>query len=155
MIIANMHATPLNSWTPRLAAFVVAMLLAGSVVYWVLQWPRLNAGSSLPPSIARSEPVPVNPVALARLLGADAIATAPAAMPDAASRFRLTGVIASGEGRGIALIAIDGKAPRPYRVGSVVEEGLVLQSVERRLAVLGAEVRGPERFRLELPVPAR
>jgi general secretion pathway protein C len=155
MIIANMHAIPLNPWTPRLAAFVVAMLLAGSVVFWVLQWPRANTGSSVPTALARSEPAPSNPVALARLLGADAVVAAPAAMPDAASRLRLTGVIASGQGHGIALIAIDGKPPKPYRVGSVVEEGLVLQSVERRVAVLGAELRGPERVRLELPVPAR
>ncbi len=154
MIIANMHAIPLNSWTPRLAAFVVAMLLAGSVVFWVLQWPRPDAGSLVPAAGSRSEPAPVNPAGLARLLGAEATA-APAAMPDAASRLRLAGVIASSEGRGTALIAIDGKAPKPYRVGSVVEEGLVLQSVERRQAVLGAEMRGPERFRLELPVPAR
>jgi general secretion pathway protein C len=155
MIIANMHALPFNSWTPRLAAFAVAMLLAGSVVFWALQWPRADTGRPLPVAAVNSEQAPVNPAVVARLLGAEAASAVPIAAPDAASRYRLTGVIASREGQGIALIAIDGKQPKPYRVGSILEEGLVLQSVERRLAIMGAEAKGPERFRLELPATAR
>jgi len=155
MIIASMHALPFNSWTPRLAAFAVAMMLAGSLVFGGLQWPHADTGRPLPQVPTRSDQTPVDATVVARLLGADAASAAPAAAPDAASRYRLTGVIASGQGRGIALIAIDGKAPKPYRVGMVLEEGLVLQSVERRLAIVGAEAKGPERFRLELPAVAR
>ncbi|HZY15973.1 MAG TPA: type II secretion system protein N, partial [Ramlibacter sp.] len=54
-------------------------------------------------------------------------------------------------GGGAAILSVDGKPARPYRVGSLVEEGLVLQSVQPRSATLAAEVRGPALVVLELP----
>ncbi len=54
-------------------------------------------------------------------------------------------------GGGAALIAVDGKPARPFRVGTLVEEGLVLQSLEGRRALLGAERGGPSTLTLELP----
>jgi general secretion pathway protein C len=48
---------------------------------------------------------------------------------------------------------VDGKPARPYRVGSVVEEGLVLQSVHARQAVLGAPGNAQPLLTLELPPP--
>jgi general secretion pathway protein C len=52
--------------------------------------------------------------------------------PEAASRFALSGVVADPSKQGAALIAIDGKAPRPFRVGSRVGDNYVLQSVGLR-----------------------
>ncbi|MDB5749783.1 MAG: hypothetical protein JWP65_204, partial [Ramlibacter sp.] len=78
---------------------------------------------------------------------------AAAAVPVAslASRFQLIGVAAgASSGGGAAVIAVDGKPGRPYRVGSLVEEGLVLQSVQGRRAVLAA-MGGPPALTLELP----
>jgi general secretion pathway protein C len=96
------------------------------------------------------------PVAVARLLGANPVAASPAGAPTAslASRFNLLGVVAARSHSGAALIAVDGKPPRPYRVGSAIEEGLVLQSVQRRRAVLAASAGGPAVLTLELP-PAK
>jgi general secretion pathway protein C len=55
-----------------------------------------------------------------------------------------------GAGQGIALIAVDGKPPRPFRVGATVEDSLVLQAVARRGATLGP-AQGLAAVRLELP----
>ena len=60
-------------------------------------------------------------------------------------------MVAGNSRRGAALIAIDGKPARPYRVGGVLEEGLVLQAVEGRRAVLAASAEGPALLTLELP----
>lgn len=92
--------------------------------------------------------------AVARLLGVlPASSTAPVA-PEAASRFALSGVVADPSRQGAALIAIDGKPPRPFRVGSKVGDNYVLQSVGLRSATLGAQVDGPAAFTLQLPVRA-
>ena len=75
----------------------------------------------------------------------------PTAVP-AVSRYALIGVVASRGNDGAALIAVDGKPPKPFRVGAAVEEGLVLQAVEARRARLGASLQGPAAFTLELPL---
>jgi general secretion pathway protein C len=65
------------------------------------------------------------------------------------SRLVLIGVVAGASG-GTALIAVDGKPAKPFRVGRQVEEGLMLQSVAKRQAVLAASVNGPAVLTLEL-----
>jgi general secretion pathway protein C len=154
MIIANMQVPSSNPLLPRLAAFVLGLLLAASVAYWVLHWPHQDAGRPLPPAAAADVAPAADPAALARLLGAESAMVMSPAGSDASNRFRLAGVIASGSGQGVALLSIDGKPPRPYRVGSTLEEGLVLQSVEPRRVALASDAQGPVRLRLEL-VPAR
>jgi general secretion pathway protein C len=92
---------------------------------------------------------------VARLLGSAPVAAAPAA-PSLSSRFNLLGVVAGpGPDHGAALIAIDGKPAKPYRVGVQVDEGLVLQSVQGRRAVLAAADSGQQVLTLELPPPRR
>lgn len=101
---------------------------------------------------SRSLPVPpqaqvVEPGAalrgdLSRLLGADApVAVAEAApTPAADSRFALIGVVSpkppKASREGLALIAVDGKPARAYRVGAVVDGTHVLQGVSARGATL-------------------
>jgi general secretion pathway protein C len=94
-----------------------------------------------------------DPAAIARLLGANPVSSSSAAAPavSLASRFSLLGVVAARSHSGAALIAVDGKPPRPYRVGSAIDEGLVLQSVQGRRAVLAASAGGPAVLTLELP----
>lgn len=152
MIIPNMQATLRKPWLPRLAAFVLALLLASSVAFWVLRWPAQDRTSAPPLPVVLEAPVAVDATALERLLGGAASPVA-AAAPDAAGRFRLTGIIASGAGKGVALLSIDGKPPKPYRVGSQLEDGLMLQSVEKRRVALAADASAPVRFQLELPAP--
>ena len=151
MIIANMQVTLRKLWMPRLAAFVLALLLAASVVFWVLRWPLRDSAAPLPLA-ANTESLPgANSAVVARLLGAGLAPIATAVAPDAASRFRLAGVIASGRGQGVALVSIDGKPPKPYQVGSKLEDGLMLQSVEQRRAALATDAKAPVSLQLELP----
>jgi general secretion pathway protein C len=151
MIIANMQMTTAKPWMPRLAAFVLALLLAGSVVFWIMRWPTRDSGPALPLPEVRDELPAANASVVARLLGQGDAAVEAMAAPDAASRFRLTGIIASGKGRGVALVAIDGKPPKPYHEGSKLEEGWMLQSVEPRRIALAADAKAPVGLRLELP----
>lgn len=140
----------------RLSAFVIWALVAATAVFWGLRlWTR--------PAEAPPYTVPVGDVAVARgdlsrLLGVTpAAAAAVAATPEAASRFRLIGIMApkaaaaSAEpGRGVALIAVDGKPPRAYVVGSSLDADLVLQSVSLRTAAIGP-AEGAAALTLELP----
>ena len=63
----------------------------------------------------------------------------------------LLGVLAgTASGGGAALIAVDGKPARPYRVGAAVEPGMVVQSLSRREARLGASQDGASTMTLEV-----
>jgi general secretion pathway protein C len=139
-----------SRWTVAGATFAVWALVAASAVYWGT---RLSSagGGSVAPAVVRTA-APADPAVVARVLGAGpALATAgPAASP--ASRFSLLGVVASNGRDGAALIAVDGRPARPYRVGAQVEEGLVLQSVEPRRVALGSTPDGPPSVTLELPL---
>ncbi len=73
-------------------------------------------------------------------------------MASTASRFALLGVVASRGNQGAALIAVDGKPPRPFRIGATVEEGYVLKFIDKRKAELAARVDGPSLVTLELPL---
>lgn len=133
-----MRAATLGLWT----------LAAGSMVYWGL---RLSAGlpDTLAPPPPASAGVTIDAQAVGRVLGAEPVATPQAV--SLASRFVLQGVVAEASGRGAALIAVDGKPARSYRVGSVVEEGLLLQSVAPRQATLAVALDSPAALTLEMP----
>jgi len=133
----------------RSATFFLWALAAASAAYWALKLSRPQSFAA-PPAVRAA--APTDAAAVARLLGFSPRAALPAApAPGLASRFALLGVVAGHSRRGAALIAIDGKPARPYRVGGVLEEGLVLQAVEGRRAVLAASAEGPALLTLELP----
>ncbi|MDO8279907.1 MAG: type II secretion system protein N [Burkholderiaceae bacterium] len=135
-----------STWTVRGLSFALWAFAVGSATYWLM---GLTTPAAPPPAAPPAyQAAPVDALALARLLGAGA-APAASAQP-AASRFALLGVIASRSRRGAALIAIDGKPARPYRVGSRLEEGLILKSVGPRRAVL-AGVDGEPSITLDMP----
>ena len=140
----------------RLSAFVIWALVAATAVFWGLrQWTR----SAEAPQYT----VPVGDVAVARgdlsrLLGATPVAaTAAVATPEAAARFRLIGIMApkasaasAQPGQGVALIAVDGKPPKAFVVGSALDTNMVLQSVSLRTAAIGP-AQGAAAVTLELP----
>lgn len=140
-----------SRWAVAGSTFLLWALVAGSAVFWGL---KMSARSAALPNapVATRAPDPADPVAVAKLLGATpATAAAAPAAPALASRLSLVGVVASASHRGAALISIDGKPAKPFRVGAPVEEGLVLQSVQGRSAVLGASPNGQSALTLELP----
>ncbi len=133
-------------WWPRLAAFGLSALAAGSAVFWVLKWPASQPATSL-----QSAASPISQGAdrdvIARALGANAatpgassssVARAAPAVVDASSRMALVGVVANAKNGGSALISIDGKPARPFRVGAAVDGDWLLQSVAPRRAVLSS-----------------
>jgi general secretion pathway protein C len=143
----------------RLSAFIIWALVAATAVFWGL---RLLVRAPAAPAYA----VPIGDVSaargdLTRLLGAAPVATA-ATMPaaEANSRFRLFGIMApktssgAAAGHGVALIAVDGKMPKAYAVGSRLDGDLMLQSVSMRTVSIGPGQGGASAITLELPPPA-
>ena len=126
-----------------------------STAYWALQLgsaPHRGA----PVAQAQRGAASVDPAEITRLLGGGVAAPGMAVAPVAtlASRFTLVGVAAQAtSGGGAAVISVDGKPARPFRVGSFLDQGILLQSVQGRRAVLAALPDGPPLAVLELPAP--
>lgn len=159
MIMRPMHSTAPPAWAARISTFVLAAAVAGSAVYWGLQW---SAPTAEAPVLA-VETAPVDTAAVAKALGAQgAGAPAGVAVPTlASSRFVLTGVVAGRSQQGAALIAVDGKPPKPFAVGARVADDWALRSVQPRRAALvrtggadGGAAAGDAELVLELPALA-
>jgi general secretion pathway protein C len=148
-----MLTTPPSRWAVQGGTFALWALAAASAVAWGLKLSAPASSGRLAPVPGRAAATP-DPAAVTRLLGASPAAAA-APLPSAASRFQLVGLADQRAGADIALIAVDGKPARPYRVGSQVDEGLVLQAVQGRRALLGPVAQGPATLTLELPPPKR
>lgn len=127
-------------------------VVAASAVFWALRF--FAEGPAAPASAVPVGMANESRGDLDRLLGGTAVAAAPMAQPQAPSRFRLLGVVApragTPEGQGVAVIAVDDKPPRAYRVGARVEGDLMLRSVSRRAAALGTAT-GESPVNLQLP----
>lgn len=140
-------------------SFGVWALVAGSALFWGL---RLFVKS--PPAPAQAVVAELGGGArgdLTRLFGNDPPPPPSAAVeaepqPVADARFQLIGVLsprpAQAAGQGLALIAVDGKPARAYRVGAVVDGSTVLQSVRARGATLGPR-GGAAQVALEIAPP--
>jgi general secretion pathway protein C len=143
----------------RFATFLVWLLAAASVVFWALQFVS-GPASPLSAAVAAPAAAAMDAQALAKGLGGGAapVASNPTeagAAPSAlqAARFVLTGVVVqkSGASQGVALIAVDGKPPRPYRVGTSLTDGVVLHSVKAGQAMLSTSPDAAPGLTLELP----
>ena len=153
MIIPGMVSNTGNRWAVAGGTFALWALVAATAVFWGLK--LSNGSGGLPAAAPVRGPVQADPLAVARLLGSNPMAPAAAPVASLSSRFNLVGVVANTTHQGAALIAVDGKPPKPFRVGSAVDEGLVLQSVSTRQAALGPTIDGPASVTLELPLPVR
>lgn len=138
-----------QGWAAVLAA-VLWLGAALSATYWGLRW----AGQSdwTPVNTSLQSSFEANPVAVATFLDATPQEAVQDEAPVVQTRFALLGLVNQpGEG-GAALISIDDKPPRPYRVGSMVADGLILQSVTAK-GVRLAPAEG-DRKAVELNMPA-
>lgn len=140
----------------RWVAFGVWAAVAATAVAWGL---RLFVPSPAVPAHA-SVALPTAAVGdLTRLFGVDAVAEVDAEEPEpvADARFQLIGVVAprpaGAAAEGLALISVDGKPPRAFRVGATVDGEQVLQSVQARGATLGPR-GGAALVALSIPPPA-
>ncbi len=146
-----------KNWTIRLATFGVWLLAAASAVYWGLKFVQGTATPANASVVATAAEPSIDGAALARGLGGGISPATPESVVAPAgginaSRFALTGVVAGNSLRqSIALIAVDGKPARPYRVGAAVTEGVVLQSVDNYQIALGSTMNAAPGATLELP----
>ena len=139
----------------RLSAFVIWALVAATAVFWGLSL-LVRAPAAPAYTVAVGDAATVRGD-LSRLLGSAPVApVAAAAVSEAASRFRLFGIVApknAGASNGVALIAVDGKMPKAYSVGAQLDGDLVLKAVSLRTASI-ASGQGAPMITLELPPPA-
>ena len=135
---------------PGLVAVLLWLAAGLCLGYWLMQ---ALGRTPLTPVAAPALAIPApDAAALARVLGASApAAAAPNAPAPLSSRFQLLGVVATGQAEGAALIAVDGGAAKPYRVGAELEGGLMLESVQRRSVRLAPGSGGGAGFELTLP----
>lgn len=129
----------------RWLAFLVWGCIGFSAVAWLLQMTVV------------ARPVPTDAVVVdtaqtprgdwTRLFGAPVVVEEVAVATPLQGRFKLVGVVASRHetdaAQGLAVISVDGKPARAYRVGSLVEGDTVLQAVRARAADLGPSGAAP------------
>jgi general secretion pathway protein C len=141
----------------RIAAFVIWAAVAASVVFWAMRLFVKPAATPAHATVVSSASGFKGD--LSRLFGADdappvAAAPAGAPAPSADARFRLIGVVTprslAANSEGLALIAMDGKPPRAYRVGTEVDGEMVLLAVHSRGASLGPRGQAAQ-INLSLP----
>jgi general secretion pathway protein C len=144
------------TWIVRGATFALWAVAAGSAAYWGLKLSGADRSVSAPAVAARQVP-PADPVAIARLLGGTTVAgpvSAAAPVASLGSRLQLVGVAAgASSGLGAAVISVDGKPARSFRVGSPIDEAYMLKSVRGRQAAIASQRDGQVVAVLELPQP--
>lgn len=132
-------------------------LVAAAALFWGLR--LFVSAPPVPPGTPVAAIGPAVRGDLTRLLGNDpppaVVAVVAEAPPDA--RFQLIGVVtprtAAAAREGLALIAVDGKPAKAYRVGAVVDGRTILKSVAARGAMLGPR-DGAAQVTLSLAPPA-
>jgi general secretion pathway protein C len=146
-------AGPVPSSPRRLIALVLLLVAACAAVWGgrILFWPVPSpAGEDVAAGQAHAAP------AFVQWPGVSAARAEATPEPGlAAARFRLDGVVAPSrkEDAGIALIAVDNRPARAFRVGDIVDEGIRLDAVSLYGATLAATAQAAPIF-LTLASPA-
>jgi general secretion pathway protein C len=134
----------------RLTSLLVWAVVAYSAVVFALQW---GGGVPVDAVVAGSEQKQVLPevdaLAVSKALGAAPVQSASASL---ASRFVLVGVMDGGPTQGVALISVDGKPAKPYRLGQTVSDGFVVVGTGPKKAELGAQMGSSPALVLDLPL---
>ena len=134
----------------RLTSLLVWAVVAYSAVVFALQW---GGGVPVDAVVAGSEQKQVLPevdaLAVSKALGAAPVQSASASL---ASRFVLVGVMDGGPTQGVALISVDGKPAKPYRLGQTVSDGFVVLVTGPKKAELGPQLGAASSLVLELPM---
>jgi general secretion pathway protein C len=154
-----------DTWPARLLTLAAWALAAWSATYWALQFPGTK-GSEPPLAAAPAPAMDAEPTQVGRLFGpaieVQAPEPAPAPLPvpvvvavveDPATRFALVGVVADQARSGVALLSVEGRPARPYRVGSTIEDAYQLKSVSASSATLTETASGTT-FTVDLPAAA-
>ena len=134
----------------RLTSLLVWAVVAYSAVVFALRW-----GGDVPVdyAVAGSEQKQVlsdvDALSVSKALGAAPMQSTGASL---ASRFVLVGVMDGGPSQGVALISVDGKPAKPYRLGQTVTDGFVVLATGPKKAELGPQLGATATLFLELPL---
>lgn len=135
-----------SSVAVRALSLLLFLLLVGVMTYWAMQLLAPRAAIAPSDSLGDNSRPPL-PVA-ARLFGAQTTSgAAPEAPPPV--NIKVTGILESGR-HGVAILAIDGKPAKAYRVSQSIGHGSTLKEVHLDKVVI--DHRGQ---RIEAPAPAR
>ena len=145
----------LSRVAPSALTFLLWMSVAASLIAWGLKirYTKPSSDSATPISLPDFSPTPAG---LARGLGGGAQKNpvADTLSGNERGRFSLVGVVASPAGHGVALISVDGKPARPFRLGGEVADGWIVEKLAAKSAVLAfRETQGGGK--LEISLPAR
>lgn len=125
--------------------------VAYAAVVLVLRWSE-GADEGVPLNVG-SEQKQVSPdvdsLSVSKALG---VAPLQSASANLASRFVLVGVMDGGPPQGVALISVDGKPAKPYRLGQTVSDGFILVGTGPKKAELGPQMGSTPALVLELPL---
>ena len=134
----------------RLTSLLVWAVVAYSAVVFALQW---GDGVPVDTLVVGSEQKQVlsdvDSLSVSKALGVAPVQSASASL---ASRFVLVGVMDGGPLQGVALISVDGKPAKPYRLGQAVSEGFVVVGTGPKKAELGPQLGVASSLVLELPI---
>ena len=150
MQILRSLSPPFASTFLRLTSLLVWAVVAYSAVVFGLQW---GGGEPVDAVVAGSEQKQFSPdvdsLSVSKALGVAPVQSASASL---ASRFVLVGVMDGGPSQGVALISVDGKPAKPYRLGQNVSDGLVVVGTGPKKAELGPQMGVASSLVLELPL---
>jgi general secretion pathway protein C len=138
-----------NSWTLRLFTLLIWLFVGLCAAYWAFKFATTKTIEATATPAAPT--VVVDSKAIGRLLGAADNIAVKAINTPANTKFVLFGLASSAGGQGYALIALDGKPAKPYRVGSLVADDLVLKSISKTGVLLATSLKAPDGVTLELP----
>lgn len=145
-----------SRWWVRGVTALVWALAVGSMAWWGLHWvPPMQAPAHARLAVPTATLDPSQRLSdVSRLLGATVSVANNDLLTPTDPIFVLKGVLAGSSSQaGAALLAQAGQPARPYRVGSPLGQGWVLQSVQARSAVLADAQTGAVVQTLRLPAP--
>lgn len=139
----------ISSWTLRLFTLLIWLLVGLCAAYWAFKFVTTKTVEA---TTAQSLPtVEIDSKAVGKLLGATDVVAVKATNTPASTKFVLFGLANSAGGQGYALIALDGKPAKPYRVGSLVADNLLLKSISKNGVILASSLKSPDGVTLDLP----
>ena len=138
-----------NSWTLRLFTLLIWLLVGLCAAYWAFKFATTKPVEATAALAAPS--LVVDTKVVGKLLGATDIVAVKAVNKAASTKFVLFGLAKSAGNQGFALIALDGKPAKPYRVGSLVADDLLLKSISKTGVILATSLKSTDGVTLELP----
>ena len=169
---AQLRPVP-SAWALRCSPWVSAALwaaLAYSAVAWGLVWFTPHSPALAVHTLVTNEPgpTPLDPQALSVALAGPGPGAALQAAPTqdlsalSSARMRLSGLIyakpsstrsssSASNAQAMALLSVDDRAPKAYRLGQAIEPGLYVVAIEPRTVKLGPTPSGEATLTLSLP----